>query len=240
MAGDDKDTGKSLRPSRRNLLLGGGAAAVTLGAVGLAAKTLFSTTSVHVESFVTRGSGKSRNILVLTGSGRKGGNSDLLAEAFVQGAREAGHSVDVFACGQRPMVSCMHCGGCWSTGMPCVMEDSFSSLWPLLERAELLVLCSPLYWYSMSGHIKCAIDRFFPYSSKERPRDMAVREAMLLMVGETPLLRSFAGAAESYRQILGYKGWKDRGRLFVTGVDEFGAMRDHPALEKAREMGRLA
>ena len=69
---------------------------------------------------------------------------------------------------------------------------------------------------------------------------MAVREAMLLMVGETPLLRSFAGAAESYRQILGYKGWKDRGRLFVTGVDEFGAMRDHPALEKAREMGRLA
>ena len=231
---------KGRRLSRRSLLLGGSIAASLLGAAGLVAKTLFSTTSVRVESLVTKGSGKNRNILVLTGSGRRGGNSDLLADAFVQGAREAGHKVDIFACGQRPMVSCMHCGGCWSTGTPCVIEDSFSDLWPLLEKAEILVFCSPLYWYSMSGHIKCVIDRFFPYSSKERPRDMAVREAMLLMVGETPLLRSFAGAAESYRQMLSYKGWQDRGRLFVTCVNEFGAMCEHPAIKKAREMGRLA
>ncbi len=64
-----------------------------------------------------------------------------------------------------------------------MLEDSFSELWPLLERAELLVLCSPFCWYAMSGHIECAIERFFPYSSRETPRDMAVREAMLLMVG---------------------------------------------------------
>ena len=218
MTRDESGTGKDMRPSRRSLLLGGSVAAVVLGAAGIVAKTLFSTTSVRVESFVTRGAGKSRNILVLTGSGREGGNSDLLAQAFVQGAREA----------------------CWSTGAPCVLEDSFNELWPLLERADLLVLCSPLYWYAMSGHIKCAIDRFFPYSHREKPRDMAVREAMLRMVGETPLLRSFAGAASSYRQMIGYKGWKDRGRLFVTGVNSYGAMRNHPALEKAREMGRLA
>ncbi len=40
--------------------------------------------------------------------------------------------------------------------------------------------------------------------------------------------------------MIGYKGWKDRGRFFVTGVNEFGAVRNHPALKKAREMGRLA
>ena len=108
MAREESGTGKYMRPSRRSLLLGGSVAAVVLGAAGIVAKTLFSTTSVRVESFVTRGSGKSRNILVLTGSGREGGNSDLLAQAFVQGAREAGHRVDVFACGQKPMVSCMH------------------------------------------------------------------------------------------------------------------------------------
>ncbi len=42
---------------------------------------------------------------------RERGNSDLLVQAFVQGARETGHTVDVFVCGQKPMVSCMHCGG---------------------------------------------------------------------------------------------------------------------------------
>ena len=63
---------------------------------------------------------------------------------------------------------------------------------------------------------------------------------MLLICGESLFLRSFAGAAESYRQMLGFKGWKDRGRLFVTGVHEYGAMKGHKALASAEEMGRCA
>lgn len=80
----------------------------------------------------------------------------------------------------------------------------------------------------------------YPYSKKERLRDMSVKEAMLLMCGESLFPRSFAGAAEAYRQMLGLKRWKDRGRLFVTGVHEMGAMTGHQALATAEEMGRNA
>lgn len=231
------DDGK--RRTRRRLFFGAGAA--LLAALGGPLYKHFSSTSpVRVESFMTTGTGERKHILVITGSARPNGNSDMLADAFIRGARAAGHTVDVFQSGRTPMRACLHCENCWTTGKPCVLEDSFTTFGPLLEQAEMLVFCSPLYWYTFSGHIKCAIDRMYPYSKKNRLRDMPAKEAMLLMCGESLFPRSFAGAAESYRQILGLKRWKDRGRLFVTGVHEMGDMNNHKALATAEAMGRNA
>lgn len=228
------------RFSRRKLLAFGGALASMGIAGGLLYKHFSTTSSIHVESFATNGDGEKKNVLVLTGSARAGGNTEILADAFARGASQAGHTVNIFNSGKNPMGSCLHCDGCWSDGEPCVVHDSFVSFWPMLEQADMLVLASPLYWYNFSGHIKCAIDRIYPYSRKNRKRDLKIREAMLLMCGESHFPRSFAGAAESYRQILGLEGWKDRGRLFVTGVHEYKAMKKDSALALAEEMGRNA
>ena len=226
--------------SLRRRFVGAGVAVLLAAAGGALYRHFSSTSSIRVESFMTPPTGGTKRILVLTGSARRGGNSEVLAEAFARGARSAGHTVEVFSCGRTPMRACMHCEGCWSTGKPCVLEDGFEQLWPQLEQADMLVFCSPLYWYAFSGHIKCAIDRMYPYSRKNRLRNMPVQEAVLLMCGESLFPRSFAGAAESYRQMLGFKHWKDRGRLFVTGVHEFGAMAGHRALATAESMGRNA
>lgn len=226
--------------SRRKLLSIGGA----LTAIGVAGGFLYrhfsSTSQIHVESFLTKGDGEKKNILVLSGSAREGGNTDILADAFVSGAKSAGHTTQVFNSGTNPMLACLHCDACWSDGDPCVVKDNFAAFWPLLENADMLVLASPLYWYNFSGHIKCALDRMYPYSRKNRKRELKIREAMLLMCGESHFPRSFAGATESYRQILGLKRWKDRGRLLVTGVHEYGAMKKDNALATAEKMGRLA
>lgn len=225
---------------RRKILSWVGLTSV-IGALGAFAYSHFSSTSpVRVESFSTQGDGRHKNILIITGSGRIQGNSERLAQAFASGAQAAGHTVHLFRSAAQPMRACMHCEQCWSKGKPCVIDDNFNTLYPLLEQAELLVFCSPLYWYNLSGHIKCAIDRMYPYSKKNRLRDMPVKETMLLMCGQSHFLRSFAGPAEAYRQMLGYKRWKDRGRLFVTGVDDLGDIAKGSDLKKAEEMGRNA
>lgn len=226
------------RLSRRRLFFGAGAAALFAAVGGTLFRYFVSTSPMKVESFMTYGTGKKKHILILTGSSRVGGNSDLLAEAFAKGALDSGHTVDIFSTGKMRMSACLHCEGCWSTGTPCVLQDNFEKLWPLLEKAELLVFCSPLYWYNFSGHIKSAMDRLYPYSKKEKLRDLPIKEAMLLMCGESLFPRSFAGPAEAYRQMLGLKGWQDRGRLFVTGVHEQNAIKGHKALVTAEEMGR--
>ena len=184
--------------------------------------------------------GNPKNILVITGSARVGGNSDLLAEAFAKGARESGHSVNVFNSGRDRMSGCLYCNACWSTGKPCVVEDNFDKLWPLLEQADMLVFCSPLYWYAYSGHIKNAMDRIYAYSRKNKLRDLKIKETMLLMCGESWFKKSFDGPAESYRQMIGYKGWKDRGKLFVTSVHEKGEISGNSSLKTAEKMGREA
>ena len=228
------------RFSRRKLLSAAGLLSLASFAGGALFRQVSSSVRVDVESFTTVGGGSSKNILVITGSGRSGGNSSLLADAFIKGARLAGHTVNVFHSARNPMSACLHCGGCWTAGEPCVIKDSFDAFYPKLEEAELLVLCSPLYWYNFSGHLKCVLDRLYPYSQKNRFRDLKVREAMLLMCGESHFLRSFAGPAEAYRQMLGYTRWKDRGRLFVTGVDDLGAMVGNDALRIAEKMGQEA
>ncbi|MFG6375870.1 MAG: flavodoxin family protein [Desulfovibrio sp.] len=228
------------RISRRKLLTFGWAMAALGVAGGFLYRHFSSTSQIHVESFTTNGIGDKKNILLVTGSARDGGNTEILADAFANGARAAGHTVNVFNSGKNPMLSCMHCDGCWSNGEPCVVRDSFTSFWPVLEQADMLVLASPLYWYNFSGHIKCAIDRMYPYSRNDRKRDLKIREAMLLMCGESHFPRSFAGAAEAYRQILGFKRWTDRGRLFVTGFHEYGDIKNGSALVMADKMGRNA
>lgn len=184
--------------------------------------------------------GRTKNILVLTGSAREGGNSDLLADAFIRGARKSGHTVEIFRCGVNRMQGCLGCGACWSDGSPCVVHDAFDGLWPMLERAELLAVCSPLYCYSLSSHVQAALERMIPYHRKNRPRDLGVREAILLMCGQTWLYKSFDGAAESWRQLTGYLGWRERGRLYATGVHEHGEIAGRRVLKEAERMGREA
>lgn len=216
--------------------------ATLLAVVGNALPGWFSssTSSFTAEAVAADGSRKRKNILIITGSARVQGNSELLAESFAKGAREAGHTVNIFQSGQNRMSGCLYCEACWSGGNPCVVEDNFNKLWPLLEQADMLVFCSPLYWYAYSGHIKNAMDRMYAYSKRNKLRDLKVKEAMLLMCGESWFKKSFDGPAESYRQMLGFKGWKDRGRLFVTSVHEKGEISGNNALKTAEKMGREA
>lgn len=224
--------------SRRKFFTFAGLATVVAMAGGLLPRLI--NAEAQAEDRLTQGSGKKKNILIITGSSRRQGNSDLLAEAFAKGAREAGHIVNIFKSGQDRMSGCLYCDACWSKGKPCVIDDNFDKLWPMLEEAELLVFCSPLYWYAYSGHIKAAMDRMYAYSRKNRKRDLKVKEAMLLMCGESWFKRSFNGPSESFRQMLGFKGWKDRGRLFVTSVHEKGEIAGNSALKMTEKMGREA
>ena len=153
--------------SRRRIL-----SLVGLGSLICAGGALFyryfsANVAVKVASFSTEGEGRPKNILIITGSGRKEGNSARLAKAFADGAMASGHTVKIFQAADEPMSACFHCEQCWSKGKPCVVNDSFNKFYPLLEEAELLVFCSPLYWYNFSGHIKCVMDRMYPYSKKK-------------------------------------------------------------------------
>lgn len=177
-----------------------------------------------------------KRILVLTGSPRVGGNSDLMAEAFIKGATEVGHTVRRFDAGRHDIKPCRACDACFRTGKACAFDDDYNILAPMLFETDMLVIITPIYWYSFPAGIKAALDKL--YSLIVGEKDVPIREAMLLACGEIKEERIFEGLSKSYSLILEDRGWSDCGQIIVPGVNKQGEILKTDALLKAEQAGR--
>ena len=179
-----------------------------------------------------------KQILIITGSPRKGGNSDQLASAFAEGARAVGHAVSFFDSVKHAVKGCVACDACWTAGKPCVKTDGFDTLYPLLEQANTLVFCGPLYWYSFNAQLKAVMDRMHAYMVPQRRRKLGIVGCALLMCAQDNTLDAFDGAVATYRSIARYAGWQDKGMLLVPGVHLKGEIAGTDALARATALGR--
>jgi len=182
----------------------------------------------------------SKQILVITGSPRKQGNSDMLADAFIKGAVSGGNKADKFMSAFNNINGCLGCNGCWSKGgFPCVQEDDFNEkLEPLLERADILVFCTPLYSFTFPAQIKAPIDRLFPYGKENRIKSLKIKESALLICGADDVEATFGATIQSYRYLIGYYKWASRAELIVTNVNEKGDVLKTDWLRQAEMLGK--
>lgn len=178
-----------------------------------------------------------KNILVLTGSPRRGGNSDLLADAFIKGALAKGHSVNKFETAFKHIQGCRACKACWSTETACIYTDGFTELEPLLEEAEVLVFATPLYWFGMSAQLKATIDRFYAYMRDNCKRPLKISESVLLTCGGDKEPEIFDGIIATYRSMANYLKWTDRGIIAVTNMDEIGDIKRTNTLKQTEKLG---
>jgi len=179
-----------------------------------------------------------KNILVITGSPRKNGNSDLMADAFIKGAQSKGHQVAKFRAAAKTISGCRACNTCWSKGHACTFRDGFTELEPLLEKADAIVFASPLYWFSFSSQIKAAIDRMYAYDKENRKVSLSIKEGVLLICGACEGNEIFEGVIASYKGILNYMKWQDAGILAVPKVSDKGDILKTDAMQKAELLGQ--
>lgn len=176
-----------------------------------------------------------KNILVLTGSPRVGGNSDLLADAFIKGATKAGHEVFKYEVGKKNIKGCIACDTCYSKGTPCSFDDDFNNIAPHIEKADMIVLVTPLYWFTFPSNLKAVIDKTYSFIIGEKK--LNIKESMLLVCGEDNNESSFDGIVNTYKLILSYQKWTDRGHLVVPGVFNKGDILSTEYLVHAENMG---
>ena len=176
----------------------------------------------------------SKQILVISTSPRKSGNSDMLAEELIRGAREAGNDVEKVTLYDKTIGFCKGCLTCQST-QRCVIHDDADTIAQKMLNADVLVFASPIYYYGMSGQMKTMLDRANPlYSADYRFRDIYLLTAAAEEDEHTP-----DGA------VTGLQGWIDcfekarlAGTVFAGGVTSVGEIHGHPALKQAYEMGK--
>ena len=176
-----------------------------------------------------------KNILILSTSPRKGGNSDTLADEFTRGARDAGHDAEKISLTGKSIGFCRGCLACQKTER-CIIQDDVNAIVQKMLSADVLVFATPIYFYEMSGQMKTLLDRSNPLF----PEDYAFREIYLLAASADENRDSMDGAVK------GLQGWIDcferaklAGVLRGTGLDAVGAAKNAPlVLKAAYDMGK--
>ena len=114
----------------------------------------------------------SKKVLILSTSLRLGSNSDLLAQQFAQGARDAGHQVELISLHGKDLRFCNGCMACLKAPR-CVIRDDANDIVEKMGAAEVLCFATPVYYYELSGQMKTLLDRANPlYSADYQFRDV--------------------------------------------------------------------
>lgn len=97
-------------------------------------------------------------VLIISSSPRKGGNSDVLCDQFAKGAAEAGCEVEKVNLREKKLSPCRACYTCMGNHV-CAIKDDMAEIFPKLVSADVIVLASPVYFYSVCSQMKMLIDR---------------------------------------------------------------------------------
>ena len=172
------------------------------------------------------------NILIISGSPRKGGNTELLAEAFAKGAA-AQHHVEIVSVRDVKVNPCLGCNACFKTNGICAQKDDMALIYEKVNQADMLVIASPVYFYGISAQLKAVIDRFHnPIRDSFHINKMA-----LLLVGAASLPELFDAILTEYNLCLNFFNIEDAGKVLVRGVKEKGDINNTDALNEAYRLG---
>ena len=99
-----------------------------------------------------------KKVLILSSSPRRNGNSDLLCDRFLEGAKASGHDVEKIFLKDKNINYCTGCGSC-SMGKSCPQKDDMPEILEKMIAADVIVMATPVYFYTMCGQMKTLIDR---------------------------------------------------------------------------------
>lgn len=176
----------------------------------------------------------SKKVLILSGSPRKGGNSDILCDEFMKGAKESGNEVEKIRVASKKVVPCLGCYYCSSHSGKCVHNDDMAEILQKMIDADVLVLASPVYFYSVCAQLKAVIDRTVARWLEVKNKEFYYIATM----GDTDntsadtTLACFRGYAECV------DGAAEKGVIIGNGVHDSGEIKSTQAMKDAYNMGK--
>lgn len=173
-----------------------------------------------------------KNVVIISSSPRKDGNSETLAKSFARGAVAAGHSVRFVYVLDYHLGYCHACYRCSKTG-ECFQHDGMNDIAKELLAADVLVFATPVYFYSMSGQLKVLIDRLVPWYTKIRADIYMLCTAW---DSDTKMLQATFDAIRGCTRDC-FENCEEKGALAVGGVGEKGEIEGRPELKDAYLMG---
>lgn len=174
-----------------------------------------------------------KKVLVLSSSPRKGGNSDTLCDQFIKGAQESGNDVEKIYLRNKRINYCTGCGTC-NLQKPCPQKDDAAEVVEKMIAADVIVMATPVYFYTMSAQMKTLIDRccarYLEIKNKEFYFIIAAAEESVPMMERT--IDGFRGFLDCLEEP------KECGTIYGVGAWKVGEINDKPSIHEAYEMGK--
>lgn len=174
-----------------------------------------------------------KKILILSGSPRKGGNSDVLCDQFAKGATEAGNTVEKIRVTEKNIGYCRACYYCKNSGGKCIIKDDMAEILQKMIDADVIVLASPVYFYSIDAQLKAVIDRtvarWLEVKNKEFYYIVTCADEERTSAETT--LACFRGYADCV------EGAVEKGVIYGTGVYEKGEINNTSLINEAYKLG---
>lgn len=173
-------------------------------------------------------------IAVIKGSPHKKGSSNMLAEQFIKGAEEAGHTIvemDAAHMDIRPCLGCEHCG----MNGPCVQKDDMAQVRDALLSADMAVFVTPVYYFGMSAQLKMVIDRFYSYTMKLSSKHLKTALITAAWDSDKDVMPYLV---EHYKKLCRYMNFTDCGQVLGTGCGNPSMTKNSPHMEEAYRLGK--
>jgi len=180
--------------------------------------------------------------LGIMGSPRIGSNTDTLLDEALRGAESQGAETEKIIVDRLKITPCREYYGCLRDGN-CVIRDDMDGIYPRLLEADIVIVASPMFFYSVTAQVKALIDRCQAlwarkYVLKQSPPNSA-RKGAFIAVGATRGKQRFDGSILIVKYFFQAIGVKYADELLVRGVDKRDEIKEHPtALSDAFELGK--
>lgn len=175
-----------------------------------------------------------KNVLIISSSSRLGGNSDTLCTQFMKGAEEAGNQVNKIRLVELTIDYCSACYACKKL-RHCVKQDDMEQVIQKMRGADVIVLATPVYFYTMCAQMKTMIDRTLGGAQQS---GLENKEFYLIVTAAD-------GKAEMERTVDGLRGYleclsgaKEMGVIYGAGAWQIGDIQENPAMQEAYQMGK--
>ena len=174
-----------------------------------------------------------KKILILSSSPRREGNSDTLCNEFMHGATESGNSVEKIFLRDKTIGYCTGCNTCSLHGKPCPQKDDMPEILEKMIMADIIIMATPVYFYTMSAQMKTLIDRCCGRYTEINNKDFyfivtAADDNQSNMERTIDTFQCFLDCLEDATI---------KGVVYGLGVWQKGEINNNPAMLKAYKMG---
>ena len=183
---------------------------------------------------------KTKRVIGFVGSPRRGGNTDILVDEILKGAREAGAAIEKVMLGDLTINPCKACYACRKDG-ECIQKDDMTDLFRKMQASDVWVIGTPIYWWGPSAQLKAFVDRWFAKAGNEedQKKTFSKRRIVLAVAMGDSDPKTGRHVVGMFSDAAAYVGAELFDSVLAAGAYDAGDVKaDTKIMQKARQVGQ--